>query len=79
MADRPIPGGDTPAQRIVNPLCERETINALRRQFGFAFNKGLGQNFLVNPRIPWQIVRGADIDASWGVLEIGPGIGCLTV
>lgn len=78
MADRPIPGGDTPAQRIVNPLCERETINALRRQFGFAFNKGLGQNFLVNPRIPWQIVQEADIDASWGVLEIGPGIGCLT-
>ena len=53
MADRPIPGGDTPERRIVNPLCERETINALRRQFGFAFNKGLGQNFLVNPRIPW--------------------------
>ena len=23
-------------------------------------------------------MRGADIDASWGVLEIGPGIGCLT-
>ena len=64
--------------RITNPLCERETINELRRRHVFAFNKGLGQNFLVNARIPWQIVHGAGIDESWGVLEIGPGIGCMT-
>ncbi|MBQ3077783.1 MAG: ribosomal RNA small subunit methyltransferase A [Clostridia bacterium] len=63
---------------ITNPLCERETINELRRRHVFAFNKGLGQNFLVNARIPWQIVRSAGLDENWGALEIGPGIGCLT-
>ncbi len=63
---------------IFNPLCDRKTILDLRRRHLFAFNKGLGQNFLINPRIPWQIVRGAAIDEEWGVLEIGPGIGCMT-
>ncbi|NLT58681.1 MAG: 16S rRNA (adenine(1518)-N(6)/adenine(1519)-N(6))-dimethyltransferase RsmA [Clostridiales bacterium] len=77
MDDRQPPV-DGPDGAVHNPLCERETINALRRKHLFAFNKGLGQNFLCNPRIPRDIVRGAGIDEQFGVLEIGPGIGCLT-
>ncbi len=68
----------TKREKIINPLCERSTLNDLRRRHVFAFSKGLGQNFLVNPRIPYQIVQASEIDESFGVLEIGPGIGALT-
>src|SRR5699024_4666697 len=37
-----------------------------------------GQNFIVNPGVPPKIVDAAGIDRSFGVLEIGPGIGVLT-
>jgi len=39
----------------------------------------MGQNFLVDANIPEKIVRLSGIDASCGVLEIGPGIGSLTM
>lgn len=38
----------------------------------------MGQNFLVRPWVPEKISESAGIDAQTGVLEIGPGIGCLT-
>ena len=45
----------------------------------FRKKKQYGQNFLTNPAIPARIVRESGIDASCGVLEIGPGLGALTV
>ena len=41
--------------------------------------KALGQNFLIDKNIPEKIVRLAGIDKQCGVLEIGPGLGALTV
>jgi len=38
----------------------------------------MGQNFLIDSNIPEKIVRLAEIGASDGVLEVGPGIGALT-
>jgi len=41
--------------------------------------KALGQNFLVDKNIPEKIVRLSGIDKTCGVLEIGPGLGALTI
>ena len=41
-------------------------------------SKGLGQNFLTDPNVLEQIADAAELDASSGALEIGPGIGVLT-
>lgn len=53
-------------------------IKQLLHRYGFRFSKSLGQNFLVASWVPEDIADSADIDGGTGVLEIGPGIGCLT-
>ena len=53
-------------------------IKQLLHRHGFRFSKSLGQNFLVASWVPEDIADSADIDGGTGVLEIGPGIGCLT-
>lgn len=45
----------------------------------FRKKKQYGQNFLTNPAIPQRIVRESGIDETCGVLEIGPGLGALTL
>ncbi len=49
------------------------------RQFDFKPSKRLGQHFLVDRNILGKIVEAADLSAADTVLEIGPGIGTLTV
>lgn len=41
--------------------------------------KAYGQNFIINPGICPKMVEGSGIDETFGVLEIGPGLGALTV
>lgn len=53
-------------------------IKQLLQRHGFRFSKAMGQNFLIAPWVPEDIADSADIDGDTGVLEIGPGIGCLT-
>ena len=53
-------------------------IKDVLSRHGFTFSKGLGQNFLINPEIPRKIAEGAGLDSRTGVIEVGPGIGCLT-
>ena len=48
------------------------------RKIRFALSKGFGQNFIINPGVPAKIVDAAGMDRSYGVIEIGPGIGVLT-
>ena len=38
----------------------------------------MGQNFLIDPEIPYNIAASSQADKNCGVLEIGPGIGPLT-
>ncbi len=45
----------------------------------FHKKKQYGQNFLTNPAIPARIVRESEIGSECGVLEIGPGLGALTM
>jgi len=60
-------------------LCDVQEIKALLARHGFHFSKSLGQNFLIADWVPTQIVAESNVDKSCGVLEIGPGIGPLTV
>ncbi|MBP3538952.1 MAG: 16S rRNA (adenine(1518)-N(6)/adenine(1519)-N(6))-dimethyltransferase RsmA [Oscillospiraceae bacterium] len=53
-------------------------IRALLDRHGFRFSKALGQNFLIADWVPRDIADSAMLGADVGVLEIGPGIGCLT-
>lgn len=54
------------------------TIREILERHGFHFSKSLGQNFLTAAWVPQEIVAQSEIDEEVGVLEIGPGIGCLT-
>lgn len=53
-------------------------IRALLDRHGFRFSKSMGQNFLTADWVPRDIAESARLGADTGVLEIGPGIGCLT-
>ena len=59
-------------------LCDRETLRALLGRHGFHFSKSMGQNFLIDPAVPADIAAASQADGDCGVLEIGPGVGCLT-
>lgn len=59
-------------------LTDINDIRELLARHGFRFSKSKGQNFLCRSWVPERIVREAGLDGDTGVLEIGPGIGCLT-
>lgn len=60
-------------------LCDVNTIKALLARHGFHFSKSLGQNFLIEAWVPRDIAEVSGAGAGVGVVEIGPGIGPLTV
>ena len=60
-------------------LCNITDIRRILTKHGFRFSKSMGQNFLIENWVPNQIAGSAGIDSNTAVLEIGPGIGCLTV
>ena len=59
-------------------LTNYNDIRALLSRHGFRFSKSLGQNFLTAAWVPERIAESAGLDEGTGVLEIGPGVGCLT-
>lgn len=60
-------------------LCDINQIRPLLERHGFRFSKALGQNFLIEPWVPQDIAAASGAGVETGVLEIGPGIGPLTV
>ncbi len=60
-------------------LCDLSQIKALLARHGFHFSKSMGQNFLIEDWVPRDIAAASGAGPGMGVLEIGPGIGCLTV
>ncbi len=60
-------------------LTNYDDIRTLLARHKFRFSKSLGQNFLTAAWVPEDIAASAELDKDTGVLEIGPGIGCLTV
>ncbi len=59
-------------------LTDYNEIQALLHRHGFRFSKSMGQNFLIASWVPEQIAESARLDEDTAVLEIGPGVGCLT-
>ena len=60
-------------------LLTRRSANELLERHGLAPRRSLGQNFLIDPNTVRRIVRLAEIDASDHVVEIGAGLGSLTL
>jgi 16S rRNA (adenine1518-N6/adenine1519-N6)-dimethyltransferase len=57
----------------------RSQVAGLLRDHGVSPSKALGQHFLVDPNTARRIVRLAGVTAGDRVLEIGPGLGSLTL
>lgn len=60
-------------------LSSPSEIKALLEQNGFRFSRALGQNFLINPSVCPRMAEAAVPGPEYGVIEVGPGIGVLTV
>lgn len=63
----------------MNNLSDIGTIKDILSRHGFHFSKALGQNFLVNPSVCPRMADECGVDGESGVIEIGAGIGVLTV
>lgn len=59
-------------------LCDINEIREILGRHGFRFSKSLGQNFLTAAWVPERIAQSCGVDSESCVLEIGPGMGCLT-
>ncbi len=59
-------------------LTNPKVIKYILSENGFKFSKALGQNFLIDPDIPHNMATLCGADQDTDILEIGPGIGCLT-
>ena len=59
-------------------VCDIQVMKPLLAEHGFHFSKAKGQNFLIARWVPERIAEDSGVDATAGVLEIGPGIGPLT-
>ena len=59
-------------------LTNYSQLRELLARHGFRFSKSMGQNFLTAAWVPERIAEESLLDENTGVLEIGPGVGCLT-
>ena len=59
-------------------LTDLSYVRALCEKYDFALSKGFGQNFLINAAVPEGIADACCDDRDSVIVEIGPGIGCLT-
>lgn len=55
------------------------TIREIKDKYGFRLSKSLGQNFLTDKNIIDEIIESAQIGPEDLVMEIGPGIGVITM
>ena len=60
-------------------LASEKGVKKLLDQYQLRPSKGLGQNFLVDKAVLAKIIETADLKANDVVLEIGPGLGTLTI
>lgn len=69
------PGGSAPRTVLLGP----GDIRALAGRLGIRPTKTLGQNFVVDPGTVRRIVRTARVEPGEQVVEVGPGLGSLTL
>ena len=60
-------------------LTDINELKKLMSRCGFTFSKALGQNFITDPEVCPKMAELAGIAPEDGVIEIGPGVGVLTV
>ena len=60
-------------------MTEKERIKSLLSEYGLSAKKSFGQNFLINEGIINRIVKRMNISEFETVIEIGPGLGSLTL
>lgn len=60
-------------------MTELQRIQSLLKEYGLYAKKSFGQNFLINEGAIKTIVKGMDIPSFETVIEIGPGLGSLTL
>ncbi len=77
-AGEAVEGGAMRAERL-SPLASVSATRAVLESHGLATKHALGQNFLINDDILKKIVALAELDQDDFVLEVGPGIGTLTI
>lgn len=76
MTEPPLPPEpDASAARLLGP----NEVRDLAERFGVSPTKKLGQNFVIDPNTVRKIVRLAGVEAGDRVIEIGPGLGSLTL
>jgi 16S rRNA (adenine1518-N6/adenine1519-N6)-dimethyltransferase len=63
----------------MTPLLTPSMARAILDRHGLAMRKRDGQNLLIDPNTVRRIVAAADLDPDDVVLEVGPGIGSLTL
>lgn len=59
-------------------LSDPRTLRELLQRHGLHLQKGLGQNFLINPSVCPRMAGACGAESCAGVLEVGPGVGVLT-
>ena len=68
-----------PSPILRPPVLSSSDPRSLLREHGLHASRALGQNFLSDPNTARRIVRLAELGPDARVLEIGPGLGALTV
>ena len=66
---------DSPGAALLGPV----EIRALAEKLDITPTKKLGQNFLHDPNTIRRIIAAADLDPTDRVVEVGPGLGSLTL
>jgi 16S rRNA (adenine1518-N6/adenine1519-N6)-dimethyltransferase len=65
--------------RVTDGLLTAPDIRALAERLGVRPTKQLGQNFVIDPNTVRRIVRAAGVTRDDVVVEVGPGLGSLTL
>lgn len=60
-------------------LYSPKVINEIKKRYGFHNSKSLGQNFLIDKSVADAIISAGEITKEDLVVEIGPGMGALTM
>ncbi len=60
-------------------MTEKERVKGLLTEYNLVAKKSFGQNFLINEGIINRIIKGLDVPSFKTIIEIGPGLGALTL